>query len=112
MLLLDGVGKSRLKRVKETRDCRPVIGVIVLIIQWHETFGMFSNSIKCETCIILKNADHVLWILGVRDVRNGVQASILELLQEGSLEDRQITAAVKRSLQSLLMIVVAFLSST
>jgi hypothetical protein len=33
-------------------------------------------------------------------------------LQEGSLKDRQITAVVKHSLQSLWMIVVAFLSST
>jgi hypothetical protein len=48
----------------------------------------------------------------MQHVRDGVQACILELLQEGSLEDRQITATVKRSLQSLLTIVVAFLSST
>jgi hypothetical protein len=60
---------------------------------WHVL--EVANSIKHETCIILKNADHVLWILGVQHARNGVQAGILELLQEGSLEDRQITAAVK-----------------
>jgi hypothetical protein len=31
----------------------------------------------------------------MRHVRNGVQASMLELLEEGSLKDRHITAAVK-----------------
>jgi hypothetical protein len=95
MFLLDGVGKSGRKRVKETRGCRPVVGVIILIMQRHKALGMFSNSIKRETCVLLKNADHVLWILRMRHVGNGVQACILELLQEGSLEDRQITAAVK-----------------
>jgi hypothetical protein len=48
----------------------------------------------------------------MQHVRNGVHAGILELLQEGSLEDRQVTAMVKCSLQSILTIVVAFLSST
>jgi hypothetical protein len=68
-ILLDGVGKSGRKRVKETRDCRPVVGIVILIIQWHKALGMFSNSIKHETCVILlKNADHVLWILRMRHV--------------------------------------------
>jgi hypothetical protein len=48
----------------------------------------------------------------MQHVHYGVHAGILELLWEGSLKDRQITAAVKQSLQSLFMIVVAFLSCT
>jgi hypothetical protein len=63
MLLLSGVGKSWCQRVKETHDCSPLIGIIVLIIQWHKMLGMFLNSIKRETCVILENADHVLQIL-------------------------------------------------
>ncbi len=113
MLLLNNVGKSEHQRVKETRDCHPVIVIVILIIQWHKMFGMFSNSIKQEACIILENTDHVLGILGMQHVRNGVHAGILELLQEeGTLKDRQATATIKHSLQSLLMIIVAFLSST
>jgi hypothetical protein len=55
---------------------------MILIIQWHMKLGMLLNSMKQEACILLKNTDHVLGILGMWHVRNGVHAGILELLWE------------------------------
>jgi hypothetical protein len=69
-------------RESRKHDCCPVIGIIVLIIQQHKTFGMFSNHIKQEACIILENTDHVLQILRMQHVHYGVHAGILELLWE------------------------------
>jgi hypothetical protein len=40
--------------------------LVLLIIQRHKALGMFWNSIKRETCVTLKNADHVLWILRIK----------------------------------------------
>jgi hypothetical protein len=74
---------------------------------------MFSNSIKQEVCIILENTDHVLGILGYgMCVMVSMLVSWSFFRRAASLKDRQVTAAIKHSLQSLLMIVVAFLSST